>query len=581
MFEKVFLCILIFWSFCTKTVAPFFDTASPLHRFEYFLSNNGSIPNNVITGFFSYEQSYNNRYINKTLFGNTLSNENVLGISGSQAKTRNQYDLLADYFYLPNNFMSKIVLKPSIQSFYGGIQFQKNLDQENNNFLLKISIPIMYHKTELKMSETIVNQVLNDHDIGYFVSDTSFTHYRCLESARDYFYGTNITNLNETDNFGATIFQPLKYSKIKPSPDAQASIGCKASLEYRILESENYSIIIGAHSNLPFGTKPKGYYLLEGSIGTNPYWTLGGNANLTFSCYKTDSFTLDCDLYFQIEHQFPTRMHRVFDILNKELSRYMLVQKLGEANTTTQLNIGQTTSSYQFQQQFCPLANLTRLPVTTQRSIISDGIFSFLFSIDQFTMRIGSSYTISSTEKIRLAPNNVFTNNTTWALKGDAQMYGFQNSTSPGIALCATESNATIFSGTNYPTLGNPSTDQKISARKNSSVDNKGLANINNTYYLRYDPNALTSFTNTINGSNPPIFLQVQDLDIESAQIQYNEYSLFSSLTYTAHNHIDSWQPFFSIGSSILFGVQGEKKNSYTRSGYRLWNMWLQTGLSY
>jgi hypothetical protein len=571
--------LLLLFAFPVHAISSFFDFSSPISRLSYLFDENKIISNRSrLTTFFSFEQTFHNNTINKTLLGKRFK-DGILNISGSQATKRCSSDLLADYFYLPNNFISRLTLDPSIHSLYAGIQLRQTLDQDNNRFFINFFIPIIYRKTKINLNEKITPLLYNDQDVGYFVADNSFTRQRSLESATDYFYGKSVTQTEQTDGFGMTAFLPLQYSKIKRSHDQQASIGCKISIDYEIYQRDNFILTVTAHSNLPVGLKPKGHYLLEGAMGTNPYWTLGGGLSTKVELFHTDSATFFFDGYIQLEHQFPVRIYRVFDLVNKPLSRYMLAQKLGPANSADTLFIGQAAAQYQFQKEFCPLANLTRLPIHASRSVICDGAIAGSVQIEPVLIKVGSTFTLSSPEKIRLEPDNIFANNTTWALKGDAQMYGFTENGDP-IALPATENNATIFGGTNYPITGNPSTNQKIAARKNSQIDNKGPASQTGGIFLLYDPNVSSDFANIINGSTSPIFIKEQDLALAASQIQYAECSLFGSLTYDVRNTINDWQPSFSMGSTLLFGFGGSG-DSHTRCEYRAWNMWLQATLSY
>lgn len=570
---------LLFMSYIkADATSSFFDLASPTNRLSYILNNDTIISNkNKLSTFFSFEQAMHNNKIIKTLFGKQTQNKTI-SISGSQASQRNPHDLLADYFYLPNNFISSIKIEPHIDTYYTGLILRQSLDQAQNRFFINLFIPISYRKTHMNLIETIKPQSYNNHDIGYFTPDDSFTAQRCLKSAKDYFYGKSMTQINQSDGFENTVFHPLKYSKIKESRDLQSSIGCKISLDYEAYQYENFLFTVSIHSNLPVGLKPKGDYLLEGAMGTSPYWTLGGGIATQVEIFKTNSCIFLLDGYIQIEHQFPVKMYRVFDLVDKPLSRYMLAEKLGPANNNDQLFIGQTAAQYQFKKEFCPIANLTRLPVNVSRSIICDGAIAGLVNINPLVMKIGSTFAISSHEKIDIEPNTIFANNTTWAIKGDSQVYGFTQDSDP-ISLSVSQKNATIFNGTNYPQKGNPSVAQKITARQNTFIDNKGLANQNGIFLL-YDPNITPNFSNSINGSLPPLFIKEQDLSLDASQIQYAECSLFGSLTYTVSNTIDNWQPSFSVGSNLIFGLQGSG-NCHTRCGYQAWNIWLQASLSY
>jgi len=121
----------------------------------------------------------------------------------------------------------------------------------------------------------------------------------------------------------------------------------------------------------------------------------------------------------------------------------------------------------------------------------------------------------------------------TWALKGDAQMYGFNViSENAPIALAATQSDATIHGGTN---AGDPT---------NPNIDNAELVT---------SPNTLASApggSDQINTSIQPVILESGDRDMRG--IRAITHKVFTHFNY-AWEEDEYWSPFVGAGVSAEF----------------------------
>src|SRR5439155_10827916 len=90
----------------------------------------------------------------------------------------------------------------------------------------------------------------------------------------------------------------------------------------------------------------------------------------------------------------------------------------------------------------------------------------FNFTANGFSWDLGYNFWGRSKEKIHLSDDDAFPENT-WALKGDAEVFGFLNNggtIGAATALSASESKATITTGTNGTVIGNPSIDSPVNA---------------------------------------------------------------------------------------------------------------------
>jgi hypothetical protein len=156
----------------------------------------------------------------------------------------------------------------------------------------------------------------------------------------------------------------------------------------------------------------------------------------------------------------------------------------------------------------------------------------------------------------------VFPENT-WALKGDAQTYGFIANTTTAVPLSATEMGgtptsgigATIHQGTNIPAVGS-----QEAITINPGVDNAQFAQTSggsDAQIIVTQPNGTTQIKTSI----PPVFITVDDLNISGAQTRGSSNKFFTHFSYTWIDRED-WIPYFGIGSEIEFGNTGDNNDS-------------------
>ena len=303
-------------------------------------------------------------------------------------------------------------------------------------------------------------------------------------------------------------------------------------------------------------------------------------------------------------HLFDAQQTRVLDLCNQGTdSRYMLAYKLapqtnglaGSPDTTTPVF---TSSEFQFDAVFSPVANLTQQKVNVKAAVQGDIAVMLAYKKCNWNFDIGYDFWARSHEQIRLSgccPAAQMLDGKTWALKGDAQVYGFNGTT--GVALAGTESSATIYNGTNIfgPTSSDLVPPNSI-AITNPNVDNNQFAYQGTTPLVSVPSGATSTQTNT---SIQPVALSLSDLNLKGTKGLSNK--IFVHLNYTGEQH-QRWQLFFGLGGSAEFGNnpcgpnldrtaptfnppcgQGNEcsTNCFRDCAITQWGAWIKTGVSF
>jgi hypothetical protein len=198
------------------------------------------------------------------------------------------------------------------------------------------------------------------------------------------------------------------------------------------------------------------------------------------------------------------------------------------------------------------------------------------FTYNHFSGNIGFDIWARTKEHLELMSDNIFKNNTTWAVKGDSQVYGFTPTAS--FPLSATQNSATIFSGNNYPKTGATTPSLVTAGQQNPGIDNKTLASEGNPAApLNISPSIVTQIFTSQN----PRFIQESDLNIEGAATKAGACSVFANINYSC-NERHGWTPNVGIGSQASFG-HGNKNNSsdHILCPIWQWNIWLSGAVYY
>lgn len=513
-----------------------------------------------------YSQSFNSGKIAGDLFGSHLNCSGDCGasltISGSRAATRGANDWLADYFGLPTDFVSTVSFRPKIKNVVADISFYIGLDEWVEGLYFRLGLPIAHTKWNLNPRESVTTQGTLGYVNGYF-SNEEVPFGDLLTGALSFFDGSSVPTIPLIASGTNVTFQNLQYGKWAGCGACAAHEKTRlasVNLEfgYNFACDEDYYFGLYLRACAPSGNKPRGDYLFEPVVGNGGSWELGGGLDAHAVLWRSEetdstfSFYLDAN----VTHLFKACQRRTFDLCGKPNSRYMLAERLTSTltpagslagNTAAGATAG-TLSSFQFVNEFAPVANLTASTVKVSAAVQGDVAFKFCFNNGNgFSWDVGYEFWARSCEKVKKA--NCATDplsTETWALKGDAHVYGFRdNTTSFPVALGATESLATINAGTNG--FNDSITTTNDAAIRNPGIDNPRFAVDNSAgdVELLDAPNALQTRT-----SIQPVLLSDSIVDYSGTKGLSNK--VFTNISYAWVDHED-WIPFLGVGGSAEF----------------------------
>ncbi len=512
-----------------------------------------------------YGQSFQSGKIAGDLFGSDVTCNGDCGasltISGSRAATRGAKDWLADYFGLPTDMIATVSFKPKIKNFVADIAFYIGLDEWLEGLYFRLDLPIAHTKWNLNARSAIVNPGTLGYATGYF-SNEAVPFGDLLTDPLQFFSGASAPTIPLVASGTNVTFDKLAYGKWAPCGGCNEKTRLAAVtlvLGYNFACCEDYYFGFNIRTSAPSGNKPRGDYLFEPIVGNGGSWELGAGFDShgvlwrSCECDSTFSFYLDAN----VTHLFKACQRRTFDLCGKNNSRYMLAERLTSTitptnslagNTAPATVVGSTASTFQFANEFAPVANLTATTVKVSAAVQGDVALKFVFNNGNgFSWDFGYEFWARSCEKVKKTGCSSDPLSTqTWALKGDAAVYGFTDNTAffP-VALGATESLATIHAGTNG--FNDSVTTTNLFAETNPGIDNARFA---------VDPAAGTILvvapddTDQTRTSIQPVLLSDSIVDYSGTKGLSNK--VFTNISYAWVDH-ECWIPFLGIGGSAEF----------------------------
>lgn len=504
-----------------------------------------------------YDQSFNNDDLLECYFGASLTNCNVLTIAGTHAPALDvTKDWMAENFYLPRNFKSTITFSPKVQNFLVDFNLFVGLDEWVKGLYFRVYGPVVNNRVNLDPCEKIQQEGTEGYAPGFFSSSTVPAN-TLLQSALSFFNG------NTTITVPGIITTPLLQSKFPCSKQSTTGFAeLRGELGWNYLH-EDYHFGFNIQAAAPTGKRPHGEFFFETQVGNGKHWELGAGLSAHWTMWRSEDDEKHLDFVFEadVTHLFNASQTRSFDLIGKPNSRYMLAEKVNLkpsqnlfGSPTAGGAVGGTPASSQFNAEYSPVANFTTRDVNVSIGVQGDVVLMLNYTHRGFSWDIGYNYWGMSHEDIELKDSNcapVFPINT-WALKGDAQVYGFRSDDNTAVALSATENLATIHRGTNIPNAGTTPAD---SATTNIGVDNKQFAQATSdgTVFLNNSPVAPQ---NQIRTSIQPVFITVDDLNVQGAQTRGSSNKLFTHFSYTWIDRED-WIPYLGAGFYAEFGNTG------------------------
>jgi hypothetical protein len=544
--------------------------------------------------------SFRPERINQCLFGqdivrrgkNDTEWKDFIVVSGSQTSNRSpQKDWFADYFGLPTDFSSMVRFRPRVnnviveaQSFFGFNGIKKGLYAE-------LFLPIVYTNWDLNIREIVTAPGVNNYVPGYF-NATGVSRNNLLPNFSSYIGGYAIPTIS-----GIT-FHPLTHGKM--SLCSQRATHCaelRANLGYDHFMHDKHHVGIKAQLAIPFGNRPHAQYLFEPIVGNQHHYELGLGFTAHALVWQQEATDEKVDFFVDIvvNHLFSAHQRRSFDLKCTPNSRYMLAEKMTTTITNNLTGNGQSASA-QFANEITSIVNLTTYDVNVSVNAQADVSLHCSYTKKRNYWTFGYNAWKRGCESIKIKNNNLLSDNL-WAIKGDAQLYGFvavqplptDLPVGTPVALSAMENAATINYGTNLPKQG-VSTDpiqkalQIQTAQRNPNITNPQLAFAGNTQYL-VATTTDTTLANQINTSIQPTFITFNDIDRNSAATSGFSHKIFTHLNHkiATYGRADA---YIGLGSEIEFGRQAGPPpaigdDTCINCALSCWGIWLKGGVSW
>lgn len=576
-----------------------------------------------------YMRSFRDNDITRCLFGDDLvsrtdtstSSEcaDTILIQGNAVTDRNPRAWFADYFYLPTDFDGSVTFSPRISSYVFDLDLYLNFDACLCGLYFRIYGPVVHTRWSLGLCESITEAGTVAHTEGYF-SEGLIPREKLVSSFSSYAKGATVGALEST-NIGtpttpvltaddALVFQPLKFARMSCTGLSETKFGdLRWELGWNAWQCEDYHIGVNVQAAAPIGTKRNSCFLFAPTVGNGRHWEVGAGITGHWRIYTNDNEDCGLSLVFDanVTHLFKARERRTFELRDKPNSAYMLVTKFGANGGNPNSNavgadggigVPSKAANAQFDYEYAPLANITSLRVGVTIESMADITAMININFRCFTLDIGYAFWGHSREIID--PINPFCDtvcqtvvcesntNSQWALKGDARMFGYVTGDitrlDEPVALSATQSLATIHSGTNLVQLDGTATDI------NPNIDNiqPGFAN-EITDPATDPPGELLNIPGglgvEINTSFQPILLRFDDL--EFVRVRRHSHKFFAHFSLSCER--GSWNPYLGVGTFAEFG----KKQSCTSEGEQVcrpakvdcslsqWGVWLKAGVAF
>ena len=529
-----------------------------------------------------YQHTFNGHSITKALFGGNLINANdtpYLKISGSQVPNRGPQDLLADYFYLPTDFQSIVQFKPVIDNLIIDFGFYLGLDAWAKGVYFWLHAPFAHTRWDLNISECIINAGLNNSIQGYYTPN-AIPRNLLLDSFTNYVNGITVPDISNV------MFEELKFAKMSEDRLVRSRVAeLRTGFGWNFYAEHDYHGGFNVQLAAPTGLRPKGEYLFEPLVGNGHFWELGFGASGHYTFWRNQEETAHCLFYadLNVTHLFRTRQARVFDLKNGgTLSRYMLAMTMNSPAVNLQGTTG--VPAAQFNNNFIPVANITKLNVDVSIAVQADIVLMLNATVKDFSIDFGYNYWGRSSEEITLRAVESFTEQT-YALKGDAHVFGYlpgtTTATTPAVPLSATEDSATIHTGTNF-SAPNPATNPNIDFPQ-AALNNPAAPGIpQNLVYAQSLPAAPINFINT---SVPPLFMTMNDLNIDGSETRGSSSKLFAHVSYTWNDKTE-WQPYVGFGAEVEWGHHSSPgcspcDSNKPQCSTSQWGVWIKTGATF
>ena len=450
----------------------------------------------------------------------------------------------------------------------------------------RIHMPIVHTKWDLKLCEYVLDPgtTFTSYPAGYLsAAPIELTELTVGEDAPK-----NVKTAFEGKAVFGDMNRPLAFGKIFGRQTETRVAELQLILGYNFLLSDWYHLGVNVRTYAPTGTLRNAIFLFEPIVGNDHHWELGAGISGHVDLWHDEEHRQKLGIYgdFNITHMFASTQKRSFDLqttctISSYGTRYMLLEKM--AAPTVGLNVGLAPNNeiapIQYQGELIPAINITTLDAKIKIPYQIDFVFKFAYMRKWFEIDLGYNLWARGDEQLvsrGCIPSDCY------AIKGDAQVYGFTTGSETPVALSTTQHNATINAGQDISPLfaeegnfvdgleyANFNADNPIGAS-----DNLGVALQN----LTAADAATFGFTQQpVQTSHPAILLSNCDIKECSALLpKALSHKLFVYVGYTRNTN-EGVQPYIGVGGSAEWACVCVTNNSAAS----FWSVWLKGGVTY
>lgn len=507
---------------------------------------------------FEYTHTFHPKNIARYFFGTDF-----LTFTGSRVANRDPFDILADYFGLPTDYRSTVRVLPYAQNILFDVDWFCGLDAWCKGVYLRAHAPVVHALWNLNLDECIECCGMNNYPAGYMAN-------KLIE--RREMAGCVTHALTGNVAFGD--YQKLKFGKVDCSQKTFGLSEIQIAFGWNMIGADDYHFGMNVRTSVPTGTRPNGEYLFEPIIGNGHHWELGfGLSGHKISYYCDDEWMVGLYGDANLTHLFASEQRRSFDFVqNGPGSRYILIQEIGTP-IAQGLTVNEMVAEQQYHGKIMPAINQTTLDCDVRIDIQFDLVLMLTWRYKNIDFDIGYNFWARTAEHLNCRekfPENCF------ALKGDAQVYGFIENTTSFVGLNATQSLARIQKGQGEGNANKTFT--------NANADNPADAQFKgDTLTQSYSPKGIVKTglepadITDVKGSRQAVLLRDCDIDNFSALSGAAfTHKIFMHLGYTFVERVRV-EPYLGLGGEI----EVDASDRHSKDVFSQWGVWLKGGVSY
>lgn len=541
-----------------------------------------------------------------TYFFGPAANCGCIKVSGSLAPDRGQFDFLADYFGLPQDFESTICFKPRIQNILADINLYVGLDSWVCGTYFRIHAPLVHTRWGLNPCEKVLQEGTLPYPPGYMTVE-SVPRANLPENA--------LQALSGNATF-ADLREPLLKSKISLCTLTKTRLSdVEIALGWNFCNTASAHVGANIRTSLPAGNKPKGEFLFEPIVGNGGHYTLGLGLTshlLLWEGSDGKAWNFYCDI--NAHHIFGAKEVRTFDwVLNGPSSRYILLASFVPIprtidNQPINGTLSNPGASHQYAGELTYSANSTNLCAEINIQIETDAVFLLSYTHEHWQFDIGYNFWARSKERVTVTDE---LNIAQTALKGDAFLYGAQtvvdistpdNQIPAGlvlaaraiypanaIALQASEDNtATIYTGSNYSNIigVSPLLNPGVDSPEDSQGADSGAPDLQTWVVspVAGAPNTPIQSSNPVNfdAQSDDIISNIDPLSVTTPSVVTHK--VFGNISYNLDSSNTRLHYFIGVGGEVEFDAKRKGSCPLScdcRSALNQWGVWTKGGVAF